>query len=100
MNNPLGKRERKEKPAMAEAGTQKKSLDTPDESRQFEQGQVQVATIKDFKVARQIFQPGWKWSDHVRPIAQTNSCQVRHTGYVISALPRFRCSMGGPQLLS
>ena len=69
---------------MAEAGTQRKSLDTPDESREFEHGQVQVATIKDFKVARQIFQPGWKWSEHVRPIAQTDSCQVRHTGYVIS----------------
>src|SRR5215203_435246 len=82
-HNPPGKR-RKEKLDMAEAGTQKKSLDTPDESREFEQGQVQVATIKDFKVARQIFQPGWKWSDHVRPIAQTSSCQVRHTGYVIS----------------
>ena len=69
---------------MAEAGTQRKSLDTPDETREFEHGQVQVATIKDFKVARQIFQPGWKWSEHVRPIAQTDSCQVRHTGYVIS----------------
>src|SRR5215212_6025521 len=75
---------RKEKLAMAEAGTQRKSLDTPDETREFVQGQVQVATIKDFKVARQIFQPGWKWSEHVRPIAQTSSCQVRHTGYVIS----------------
>ena len=69
---------------MAEAGTQKKSLDTPDETRQFEQGQVQVATIKDFKVARQIFQPGWKWSEHVKPIAETESCQVHHTGYVVS----------------
>ena len=69
---------------MAEASSQKKSLDTPDETREFQQGQVQVATIKDFKVARQIFQPGWKWSEHVRPIAQTSSCQVRHTGYVIS----------------
>ena len=69
---------------MAQAGTQRKSLDTPDETREFQQGQVQVATIKDFEVARQIFQPGWKWSEHVRPIAQTSSCQVRHAGYVIS----------------
>ena len=69
---------------MAEAGVQKKNLDTPDETREFEQGQVQAATIKDFKVARQILQPGWKWSEHVRPIVQTDSCQVRHTGYVIS----------------
>ena len=69
---------------MAESGSQKKSMDTPDETREFEHGQMQAATIKDLKVARQIFQPGWKWSEHVRPIAQTNSCQVRHAGYVIS----------------
>jgi mannose-6-phosphate isomerase-like protein (cupin superfamily) len=67
------------------AGVQKKSLDTtPDETRDFTQGEMQTATIKDFKVARLLLQPGWKWSEHVRPIAQTDSCQVRHTGYVIS----------------
>src|SRR5829696_9171454 len=69
---------------MAAAGVQKKSLDTPDETRDFQQGEMQTATIKDFKVARLLLQPGWKWSEHVKPLAQTDSCQVRHTGYVIS----------------
>jgi mannose-6-phosphate isomerase-like protein (cupin superfamily) len=78
------KRESEGKEELAMAGAHKKSLDTPDETRDFEQGQVQTATIKDFKVAREILQPGWKWSEHVRPIAQTDSCQVRHVGYVIS----------------
>src|SRR5215204_858746 len=85
-NPPRGKSGRKGKPAMAAAGVQKKSLDTPDETRDFEQGQLQTATIRDFKVARATLQPGWKWSEHVRPIAQTDSCQVRHTGYVVSGL--------------
>ncbi len=67
------------------AGVQKKSLDTaPDETRDFGQGQMQTATIRDFKVARLLLEPGWKWSEHVRPLAQTESCQVRHTGYAIS----------------
>ena len=66
-------------------GVQKKSLDTtPDETRDFIKGEMQTATIRDFKVARLLLQPGWKWSEHVRPIAQTDSCQVRHTSYVIS----------------
>ncbi len=69
---------------MAESGVQKKSLDTPDETRDFQQGMLQTATIRDFKVARAVLQPGWKWSEHVKPLAQTESCQVRHTGYVIS----------------
>jgi len=73
---------------MAAAGVQKKSLDTPDETRDFQQGEMQTATIKDFKVARLLLQPGWKWSEHVKPLAQTDSCQVRHTGYVISGQMR------------
>ena len=63
---------------------QKKSLDNPDETRDFEQGKLQAATVGDFKVARAVLQPGWKWSEHVKPLAQTESCQVRHTGYVVS----------------
>jgi len=81
---PAGESGRKEKLVMAASGVQKKSLDTPDETRDFQQGMLQTATIRDFKVARAVLQPGWKWSEHVKPLAQTESCQVRHTGYVIS----------------
>ncbi len=67
------------------AGVQKKNLDTTaDETREFGQGRMQTATIGDFKVARLLLEPGWKWSEHVRPLAQTDSCEVRHTGYAIS----------------
>jgi mannose-6-phosphate isomerase-like protein (cupin superfamily) len=69
---------------MAAAGVQKKNLDSPDETRNFGEGQMQIATISDFKVARLSLQPGWKWSEHVKHLAQTDSCQVRHTGYVVS----------------
>src|SRR5215204_2180723 len=79
-----GESGRKGKPVMAAAGVQKKNLDYPDETRDFEQGKMQIATISDFKAARLLLQPGWKWSEHVKPLAQTDSCQVRHTGYVIS----------------
>ena len=69
---------------MVTPGVQKKNLDYPDETRDFGEGQMQIATLSDFKVARLLLQPGWKWSEHVRPIAQTDSCEVRHTGYVVS----------------
>ena len=64
--------------------TQRKSLDDPDETRHFVQGKLQTATLGDFKVARAVLEPGWKWSEHVKPIAETESCQVHHTGYVVS----------------
>jgi quercetin dioxygenase-like cupin family protein len=29
-------------------------------------------------------EPGWRWSEHVKPIANTDSCQATHLLYVIS----------------
>src|SRR5918911_3257900 len=69
---------------MAAPRVQKKRLDHQDETRDFGEGKMQIATVTDFKVARVLLQPGWKWSEHVKPLAQTESCQVRHTGYVVS----------------
>lgn len=66
------------------AATQRKSLDSADETRTFDQGELQTVTLGDFKVSRAVLQPGWKWSEHVKPIAQTDSCQVQHTGFAVS----------------
>jgi quercetin dioxygenase-like cupin family protein len=35
-------------------------------------------------VGRATFEPGWKWSTHVKPIAGTDSCMAAHSGYFIS----------------
>ncbi len=63
---------------------EKKSLNRPDEVRTFEKGKVELATIGGITFGRATFQPGWRWSDHVKPIAKTKSCQAPHTQYVIS----------------
>ena len=69
---------------MADA-MQKKNLDaSPDEEKTFDHGERRAVSLGEFKVARAVLQPGFKWSEHVKPIAQTDSCQVRHTGYVVS----------------
>jgi quercetin dioxygenase-like cupin family protein len=62
------------------------SLNSPDEVRTFEggTGQVELVNTAGGAVGRATFQPGWKWSQHVKPIAQTDSCQAAHTGYVVS----------------
>jgi Cupin domain len=59
-----------------------KSLDTPEETREFKDGMGQLQLVEG--VGRATFQPGWKWSEHVKPIAGTDSCQAAHAGYVIS----------------
>ena len=67
-------------------GLVRKSLDFPEETRSFEggTGQLQLVNTDGGAVGRATFQPGWKWSTHVKPIAKTDSCQAAHVGYVIS----------------
>jgi Cupin domain len=61
-----------------------KNLDSPDETRSFENGELRIVNIAGAIVGRAVFKPGWKWSNDVKPIAGTDSCQAAHTGYIIS----------------
>jgi hypothetical protein len=69
---------------MASQSIQQKSLDSPDETRTFENGKTEVVTLGDFTASRLVLAPGWRWSENVKPIAGTDSCQVLHTGYQVS----------------
>ena len=62
-----------------------KSLDSPEETRPFEgNGQADIVKVAGRPVARGVFEPGWKWSNNVKPIAGTDSCEVSHWGYCIA----------------
>ena len=66
-------------------GIQKKNIDTsPDETRTFEHGELKTASVGDFKVAQVSLEPGWKWSENIKPIAGTDSCQLLHNGVMLS----------------
>ena len=60
------------------------SFDDAAEVRTPEKTRVEVVELGDVRVARYTFQPGWKWSECVKPVAGTDSCQVRHVGAVLS----------------
>jgi quercetin dioxygenase-like cupin family protein len=64
----------------------RKSLDSPEEVRSFEagKGHLDMVNLGDAPVGRAVFEPGWRWSEHVKPIAKTKSCEAAHTGYVVS----------------
>lgn len=62
----------------------KKNFSTPDETRPIDKGKVEVVNLGDTTVMRTRFEPGWKWSQSVKPIAKTDSCQVAHTLYCVS----------------
>jgi len=61
-----------------------KSLNSPEEVRNFEKGKVELVSIAGATIGRATFDPGWKWSTCVKPIAKTDSCQAAHFGYQIS----------------
>ena len=67
------------------AAMDKRSIETPDETRTFQaHGHVDVVTLGDFTLGKGTFEPGWKWSEDVKPIAGTVSCMTRHSGVCVS----------------
>jgi mannose-6-phosphate isomerase-like protein (cupin superfamily) len=66
-------------------GTEIKNIGSPDETRKFAaHGWADVLTLPGMTLMRATFQPGWRWSADVKPLAGTDSCQVHHNGYVLS----------------
>ena len=61
-----------------------KQFENPDEVRVFDKGKLEIVRVGGMTVGRATYQPGWKWSEHVSPIAGTAFCEVEHVGMVIS----------------
>lgn len=60
-----------------------KRFETPDETRTFEKGRFDIVRIAGQTIGRAEYEPGWKWSLHVAPIAGTALCSVEHLGLVV-----------------
>src|ERR1700736_6795980 len=66
------------------ASMQKKNFSKPDETRTFENGQLDLVELGGVTFGRGILQPGWKWSTSLKPIVKTESCQAPHLQYHVS----------------
>ena len=64
--------------------TEHRTFSKPDEVRSFPNGRAEILVIGGGEVGRLVLQPGSRWSNDVKPIAGTDSCQVEHVGYVLS----------------
>jgi len=71
-----------------------KSLNKPDEVRTFDRGKVELVNIGGRMVGRATLQPGWKWSQSVKPLANTKSCEAPHFQYHVSGTLRVRMDDG------
>jgi len=75
-----------------------KNFERPDEVRPFDHGKADVVRLGELTIGRQLMQPGWKWSEHVKPIAGTELCEYRHIGYTLSGRMHLTVPASGVQM--
>ncbi len=78
-------------------GIARKSFESPDEVRTPDKARLEVVDLGGTKAGRMTAQPGWRWSESIKPIVGTDSCQVRHVGAVVSGSLRVRHDDGTEQ---
>ena len=61
-----------------------KSHNSPDELRTPKKTRVEVVRLPGYTLGRLNFEPGWKWSECIKPVVGTESCQNSHVGYAVS----------------
>lgn len=77
------------------------NLDKQGEGRRFAaHGHAVLANAGAAAILRGTFEPGWRWSNDVKPLAGTASCQIHHLGYVQSGSMRIRLENGTERELS
>lgn len=73
---------------------QRKLLSLPDEVRPFTHGRAEIWELGDAVIGKQVFEPGWRWSNDVKPVAMTDACEYHHLGIVMSGRLRFETTDG------
>lgn len=66
------------------AGIASGSFDQPDETRTPDKTRIELVRLGALTAARITFQPGWRWSESIKPVVGTDSCQARHVGTAAS----------------
>jgi len=78
----------------AGAELERKDFSEPDETRPFPLGRADLLRIGGAEIGRLTLEPGWRWSEHVKPIAGTDLCEAPHFQYHVSGVLRIRSADG------
>jgi hypothetical protein len=79
---------------MPTQNTEHLSFAKPDEVREFPNGRVEIVKVGGAEVGRLTLQPGWRWSNDVKPIAGTDLCEAPHVQYHVSGRVHIRMADG------
>jgi hypothetical protein len=66
------------------AGVQVLNFESADETRTPAKTRVDLVRVGSTTVGRFVFEPGWRWSECIKPVVGTDSCKARHVGFVQS----------------
>ena len=80
--------------AVAVTKLEVKSHAAPDEVRAPSKTRVEVIHLEGFTIGRFNFQPGWRWSECIKPVVNTDACQLSHVGYAVSGRITIRLKDG------
>lgn len=79
-------------------GVEVKTFDKPDETRMFQgKGMADMVAVAGRPVLKSTFEPGWRWSTNVKPIAGTDTCEATHLGYCMQGRMRIHMNDGSVQ---
>jgi quercetin dioxygenase-like cupin family protein len=76
-----------------------KSHGAPDEVRSPAKSRVEVVRLEGLTIGRFNFEPGWRWSECIKPVVKTETCQLSHAGYVVSGTMTVRLNDGTEKTL-
>ena len=80
--------------------TEHKTFSKPDEVRTFPNGRAEILRVGGVEVGRLTFEPGWRWSKDVKPIAKTSSCEAPHFQYHVAGKLAIRMDDGSEFIAS
>jgi class 3 adenylate cyclase len=73
---------------------QSKSFDAPDQARAVPRASLRLVQLGEVAVGHAVWEPGWRWSVDLRPVAGTPSCENHHLGYALSGALEVRTDAG------
>ena len=77
-----------------EQQTEHRTFTEPDETRTFDNGHLDILRIGGTDIGRLVLAPGWRWSEHVKPIAATDLCEAPHFQYHVAGTLRIHMADG------
>jgi quercetin dioxygenase-like cupin family protein len=75
------------------------NLDQPMRTHEFPHGRFEVFRVGGMTIGRATYEPGWRWSEHLGPEAETELCEVEHVGLVVSGRAAVRMADGTERVM-